>query len=231
MRIEFFQHVAFEDPGCIANWAKYRGHQLSYTLFYDPFHLPDPDNFDMLVVMGGPMSVNDTSQHPYLTKEIEFIGQCIEKKKLVLGICLGSQLIIRATGGAVFPSGIKEIGWFFVKMLDSFLSINKETGNDELTVFHWHGDTYHLPEGAKRLARSEAIENQAFLVEKHVLGIQFHFEVMENNVNAMLLHCANELTEGKYIQTKEEINAGKKYISSNNKIMYRILDEWVKGNL
>jgi GMP synthase-like glutamine amidotransferase len=112
IKIHVFQHVSFEEPAMIAEWAKNKGHVLSYTRFYGNFELPSLKSFDWLVVMGGPMNVYDYEQYPWLKEETEFISESVRAGKVVLGICLGAQLIAKALGSRVYPGGKKEIGWF-----------------------------------------------------------------------------------------------------------------------
>jgi len=223
MQAHYFQHVPFEGLGSIEPWLRNAGYKISYTRFYNSDDLPLIEDIDLLIVMGGPMSVNDESAHPWLVREKEFIKNAIRTGKSVLGICLGAQLIADAMGGTVFPNPVKEIGWFPVQAVEPenvlFFQFPKET-----QVFHWHGETFSLPEGAVRIAKSNGCENQAFQIGSNVLGLQFHLETTPSSAKAIVENCQDELGEGKYIQTGEKILSGpvERY-SSINSLMGKVL--------
>ena len=112
MRARYLQHVPFEGLGSIESWLKMSGYEISCTPFFESAELPDIDEFDLLIVMGGPMGVHDKNKHPWLVKEKAFIKDAIESKKIVLGVCLGAQLIAHAMGAKVLKNRHREIGWF-----------------------------------------------------------------------------------------------------------------------
>jgi GMP synthase-like glutamine amidotransferase len=225
LSIHGLMHVSFERLGCIEHWIKKNGHSVSYSKFYKEFNLPDPEEFDWLIVMGGPMGVNDEAQYPWLIEEKEFIRKAIGKGKTVIGICLGSQLIAEVLGAKVYPNKQKEIGWFDIKQTESAekLSFLKDFENS-FPVFHWHGDTFNLPEGSQQLFNSEVCENQAFLYHKKVLGLQFHLEVTAKSMKDMVVNGASELTKNDSIQSAEEILNQITFIEANNQKMFQLLD-------
>ena len=225
LRIHYLQHVQFEDLGCIEDWAKLKGHSISSTKFYENGLLPEIFDFDWLIVMGGPMGVYDDDKFNWLSGEKTFISQAIQAGKKVLGICLGAQLIASALGASVYSNPEKEIGWFPVRLSPEVLSADF-LGNhsDEFPVFHWHGDTFDLPEGATRIASSEACINQAFVFGQKVVGLQFHFEVTEKSLERMIAFCGDELVPGRCIQPASEILAGKHLISEINDNMFFLLN-------
>ncbi|MBU0964972.1 MAG: gamma-glutamyl-gamma-aminobutyrate hydrolase family protein, partial [Proteobacteria bacterium] len=154
MRAHYFQHVPFEGLGSIALWLAAAGFEITSTRFFASAELPDLNMIDLLVVMGGPMSVNDEAELPWLVLEKRFIREAIEAGKPVLGICLGAQLIASALGARIYPNPVKEIGWLPIQGIsanDSAVFRFPETEK----VFHWHGETFDLPAGAIRLAKSE----------------------------------------------------------------------------
>lgn len=204
MHIHCIQHVPFENPGAIVKWSEQNGHELSITHLYTGEKLPAITDWDMLVVMGGPMSVHDEKEFPWLLEEKRYIGKVIEQDKMVLGICLGSQLIAEALGSKVYPANQKEIGWFPVKWTPTARKL-LPNGPEQSMVFHWHGETYDLPADAELLASSDICQNQAFIYHSKVIGLQFHLEMLEDNVNRIVEHCGHELVEAPYIQTKQEI--------------------------
>ncbi|MCG8095592.1 MAG: gamma-glutamyl-gamma-aminobutyrate hydrolase family protein, partial [Candidatus Thiodiazotropha endolucinida] len=200
MRAHYLQHVPFEDLGSIENWLKRSGYEITSTRLYESEGLPGIESVDLLVIMGGPMSVNDDQEFPWLVEEKEFIKKVIESGKPVLGICLGAQLIACSLGAEVFSNSVKEIGWIPIRATDS----NNQSVflfPEETDVFHWHGETFNLPMGATRIAESAACENQAYQIGKHVIGLQFHLETTPVSAQAIVENCRDELIEGEYIQS------------------------------
>ncbi|HLK66973.1 MAG TPA: gamma-glutamyl-gamma-aminobutyrate hydrolase family protein [Bryobacteraceae bacterium] len=176
-RVVAFRHVPFEGVGLIASALEQRGLALEYADLYIPqAEIPCVANAAGVILMGGPMSVNDPL--PYLQRETEILLAAIERGQPVLGICLGSQLIAKAMGSRVYRNPVKEIGWFDIHLTEAgredpvFSAMNARE-----TVFHWHGETLDLPAGATRLASSEACANQAYRIGRNVYGMQFHLEV------------------------------------------------------
>jgi len=216
MRAHYFQHVPFEGLGSIESWLEAAGYEIACTRFYDSAVLPDSEKVDLLIVMGGPMSVNDEVEFPWLATEKKFIRDMIESGKPVLGICLGAQLIASAMGARIYKNRVKEIGWFPIQGVEVHdASVFKFSKSED--VFHWHGETFDLPPGATRIARSEACENQAFQIGSSVIGLQFHLETMQTSARNMVLHCGDELIPAKYVQSGAEILSAKpeKYHSIN----------------
>ena len=152
MRAHCLQHVAVEGPAYIAEWLAAGGHELTVTRLFEGEPLPEPSAVDLLVVMGGPMGANDDATVPWLVAEVAFIRDVIEAGTPVLGVCLGAQLVARALGAAVHPNPEPEIGWFPVRSA-ALASDDVFSFPAELTVFHWHGDTFELP--ARRGAACE----------------------------------------------------------------------------
>lgn len=207
MRAHVLQHVWFEDIGSIRGWLDARGARIGHTRFFEPgATLPAVGEADLLIVMGGPMSVNDTRQYPWLNDERRFIAETIRHGTPVLGICLGAQLIAGALGAKVYPNATKEIGWLPVTAVDNGAH-DVFRFPDRATVFHWHGETFDLPPGAVHLARSAACEHQAFQFGRRVIGLQFHLETTPDTANLIIDNCRDELVEGPWIQSEERIRA------------------------
>jgi GMP synthase-like glutamine amidotransferase len=201
MRIHYFQHVAFEGPAQIEKWAKDSGHSLAGTRFFADEKIPDADAYEMLVVMGGPMSADDDRRFAWMRAEKEAIAAAMKKDLKVLGVCLGAQLIARVLGARVYANREKEIGWWPVelnppKVRQHPLNVLSQRN----TVFHWHGDTFDLPKGTALLARSRACENQAFGLGQNVVGLQFHLEIGATHIQSLLRHAADDLTSGGFVQ-------------------------------
>jgi len=204
-------HVPYEGLGCIEQWIFKNGHLLSITDFYRDYQLPDLNSIDWLIVMGGPMGIYDENEFSWLKEEKHYIQQAIENGKTIIGICLGSQLIADVLGAKVYPNTQKEIGWFDIHQSES----SKTTEpffyfENQFPVFHWHGDTFDLPEKSTHLFYSDVCKNQGFLYNDNVLGLQFHFEVTEESLLSMLENGADEIIEN------ETIQSAKKYWNKKN---------------
>ena len=225
MRIHYLQHVPFEDLANIEVWAKEKGHTVSGTALYDNEKLPQMEDFDWLVILGGPMNIYEEKTYPWLASEKEFIAQVIAAKKPVLGICLGAQLIADVLGAKVKRNNFTEIGWFPVTLTGDVKSSPLfGTLPNRFTVFHWHGDTFEIPPGAVRIAESEGCKNQAFVYSDRVIGLQFHIECSIESINRMLDNCGDELVDGKFIQNEEEILAKKENLKETKNLLTSLLD-------
>jgi GMP synthase-like glutamine amidotransferase len=224
MRAHYLQHVPFEGLASIEPWLQNACYEISNTQFFNSAVLPAIDEIDLLIVMGGPMSVNDESEYPWLVEEKKFIKSAIKAGKPVLGICLGAQLIANSMGANVFSNSEKEIGWFPVQAVDSGDSTVFQFPK-EIEVFHWHGETFSLPAGAVQIARSNGCNHQAFQIGSNVIGLQFHLETTPESAQAILENCRDELVEGMYIQSEAEIlSASEEHYSSINSLMGSILE-------
>lgn len=232
MRIHYLQHVRFEGLGYIKGWLQHHNHRVSSTLFYEEnFHLPDAEDIDALIVMGGPMGVYDEEPFPWLKQEKTFIKSCIQSGKKVLGICLGAQLIADYLGSKVRQAQHKEIGWFPVmpaqdaKTLPWFYELFK----DRPTVFHWHGNQFDIPGNSPDLLFSQANAHQAFCYHKNVIGLQFHLEITPENLQLIVQNGLNELAEkGEYIQDISIPAENNSFITQCNKLMNKILLHWIR---
>jgi GMP synthase (glutamine-hydrolysing) len=178
-RLLVFQHVPHEILGTLDPLFRGYGFRIRYVNFgRDPHARPSLAGYRGLVVLGGPMNVDQTDRHPHLATEVELISEAIAAGLPVLGICLGGQLIARALGAEVTRSPEKEIGWYD-------LSPTEEARTDPLLshlgptekIFQWHGDTFAIPKGAVHLASSAGCPNQAFRYGDRTYGLQFHLEV------------------------------------------------------
>ena len=221
MRIHTLQHVAFEGLGSIEEWAKSRGARITYSRMFANDPLPAPTEFDWLVVMGGPMNIYEEDAYPWLRQEKAFIKEAIAAKKIVLGVCLGAQLIADVLGGAVSRNQHREIGWFPLTAIHPAMS---GIIPEKAQVLHWHGDTFALPNGAERLAASEACLNQGFIYQDRVIGLQFHLESTQDSLSTLIDHCRDELTAGPYIQSAMEMLSDATRFTTINQMMAALLD-------
>lgn len=206
MRAHIFQHVAFEGLGSIGSWLESQDAVVTTTRFFENTELPRVDDVDLLIIMGGPMSVNDGKLYPWLIDDKRFIREAIMRGKGVLGVCLGAQLIASSLGSRVYPNIEKEIGWFPIQ--SAFPSEENPRlfqFPNECLVFHWHGETFDLPPGATLLANSEVCENQAFQIDRRVIGLQFHLETTPQTAREIVKNCRDELVPAKFVQSEETI--------------------------
>ncbi|MDD3247233.1 MAG: type 1 glutamine amidotransferase [Methanosarcina sp.] len=230
MKIHCIQHVKFETLGTITEWVEKKNHFLSSTHLYENESFPEVDTFDLLVVMGGPMNIYEYEKYPWLKEEKAFLEKAIAEGKAVLGICLGAQLLADVLKAEVFQNNYKEIGWFPVSAVkDEKSEIPLLKGiPDEFPAFHCHGDTFSLPEGAKRLFESEACKNQGFLYKNRVIGLQFHLEMSNQAIRNVIENCRGELVKGKYIQKENEMLGRADLLKESGQLMCRLLDNLEK---
>jgi GMP synthase-like glutamine amidotransferase len=177
--------------------------QVEHTRFYESAALPDVAGLSLIIALGGPMSVNDESKFPWLVAEKQFLGRAIQKGVAVFGICLGAQLIASVLGCQVYSNPRKEIGWFDVQatVVDGPVLWLPASAR----VFHWHGETFDLPSGAVRLAKSVACENQAFQWGSSVIALQFHLETTPNSLDTLIVNCRDGLVESEYVPSESKI--------------------------
>ena len=181
--------------------------------------IPSTSKHDFLVVLGAPESANE--ELPYLQDEQNLIKDFVEKEKPVLGICLGSQLIAKTFGANVYRGPKQEIGFYNDLKISNNSSLFSGFTNP-FTVFHWHGDTFDLPEGAVRLASSEHYLNQAFQY-KSAVGLQFHLEVNEEMVNLWIDNTEEKLEKIPHInpqKIRSDINGNISTVKSNMTTFY-----------
>lgn len=174
MRVLAFRHGPSEGLGLIKNVLDASGIACQYIDLYHAPKAPIPDA-EALILLGGSMSTNDNL--PFIKREIEHIRASIRMRKPVLGICLGAQLISKALGAKVYLNASKEIGWATVTFTEAGRNDPLFRGCESEIVFHWHGETFDLPEGADLLGSSAACRHQAFRFGDRLYGFQFHLEV------------------------------------------------------
>lgn len=182
--------------------------------------IPKQD-YSAVIILGAPESANDDLTH--LKEEMNLIRESVEKETPLLGICLGSQLIAKAFGAKVYQGAKKEIGIYHDIEFDNQSKSSLFSGiKSPATVFHWHGDTFDLPQNAVRLAHSKDYQNQAFQIGSAV-GVQFHLEVDEDTIRLWLEKSKDELSKVSYIKPDEIIKEIPSYIreiQNNMKVFY-----------
>ncbi len=181
-----FQHVPHEGPAMIATWLRENNQELVINELWREA-IKAADEFTGLIVMGGPMSVNEEEKYDFIRPELKVIETFLNTERPVLGICLGSQLLARALGAKVYPGQQKEIGWYPIRFTEAGLSdaVLKPRENEQW-VFHWHGETFDLPAGARLLASSDAYAHQAFGYGDRAYGLQFHAEMTKELIDEWL---------------------------------------------
>lgn len=226
MRIQYIIHADFELPGIIEEWAKQNQFTESFCRPFAGERVPNPNVYDLLILMGGPQSLSNMTEAPYLKDEISLIKKTIKAHIPILGICLGAQLIGEALGARTEQSPHKEIGVFPIELTDEgceeplLKSLPKH-----FPVTHWHNDMPGLTAEAKILATSKGCPRQIIRYSPLIYGFQCHPEITRKSMEAMIKHCPNDLTPGKFIQSREEL-LNKDFTSINEK-MIQILDNLI----
>jgi GMP synthase (glutamine-hydrolysing) len=189
------RHVAFEDLGTFEKVFVEAGYQVDYVeapthdLGALDIHAPD-----VVVVLGGPIGAYEEDNYPFLLQELKLIEQRLKSGRPLLGICLGAQLMARASGARVYAGPQKEIGWGRLTLTEAGARSALAPLSGDASVLHWHGDTFDLPPSAERLASSPLYENQAFSIGPSVLGLQFHLEASASEIERWLVGHACELS-------------------------------------
>jgi GMP synthase (glutamine-hydrolysing) len=231
MRIHYIQHVPFETPGYIQDWAEARGQALHGTHIYRHEPLPNLSTFDWLIVLGGPMGVHDEAEFPWLTAEKQLLREAVAAEKIVLGICLGAQLLAHVLGAAVTRNHEREIGWFPInRVAGAAVGGALAALPDALEVLHWHGDTFDLPPGAVHAFRSAGCAHQAFARGNRLFGLQFHLEVTREGCQALVAHGQDELAAGgRYVQDAVAILANNGRFEAAHRRLTPLLDAIANG--
>lgn len=226
MRIHCLQHASYEGLGTIAEWIKAAGHHLSTTKVWQGETLPNDDQFDALIVMGGPMSVYEENIYPWLVAEKAFIARVIAQEKRVLGVCLGAQLVADVLGAKVYPNQYTEVGWYAVRRAPNGDNPVLAALPAEFTAFHWHGDMFEIPESAVALGASDACRNQGFVFGDNVLALQFHLEITPAVVNDFVVAGYADLRQGPFVQTQDRLATNAEPFAQSRRLMVRLLDRF-----
>jgi GMP synthase-like glutamine amidotransferase len=177
MRVLVLQHIACEHPGVFSEVMSERGDEVVAVEVDEGEPLPDWRDFDSVLAMGGPMGAGDDADHPWLAGERQLVREAVEGGRPFLGVCLGVQLLAAALGARVYEAERPEVGLLAVELTEHGRDDPLFAGVELPVTLQWHGDTFDMPNGAVRLARSPMAENQAFRVGERAYGIQFHLEV------------------------------------------------------
>lgn len=218
LRVNVLQHTSDEGPGAIRDWIHDRGHGM-WVYHPDQFGvLPTAEQTDMLVVLGGPMGPGDPLD--WLPRERALLREVIEAGKPVFGVCLGAQQIARVLGAQVHAAPHKEVGWAPVTRVSDAIAGLPE----RMDVLHWHQDMFEIPDGAVRLFSSRLVENQGFLWGSRVLGLQFHFEPLEDNLREIVANDGDYAREGNDLHETPEQILAHGVPERNKAVLYHLLD-------
>lgn len=188
------RHIAFEGLGCLSDVLAEQGYQVQMVdAPLQSFRQLDAIAPDLVIILGGPIGAFDEVPYPFLLEELEFIRARLASGKPILGICLGAQLIARALGAGVAPMGHKEIGFSPVVLTQAGAGSVLAPLAAPTPVLHWHGDQFEIPAQATLLAATQACPHQAFSVGTQVLALQFHLEVMPQELELWLVGHAGDL--------------------------------------
>lgn len=226
MRIHSIHHVPFEGLGTITAWLHKKQFKHSASWVHENNDFPSQEAFDALIVMGGPMSVHDEKEFPWLLLEKEFIRETIDAGKPVLGFCLGGQLIAQVLGANVEKAPHKEVGWFALQNYEQ----NILPVPEPFRAFHWHGEVFDIPQQAVCLWHSEACSHQGFIV-KNAMAVQCHFEMTKKTVKALVENCPQDMQPAAYVQTEQEMLKDASLFESSQQFLFKLLDVWVQINL
>jgi GMP synthase (glutamine-hydrolysing) len=223
------RHVAFEDLGTLDDVFAARGWKTrtidAGTVAWATL---DPLADDLVVVLGGPISVYDHDLYPFITHELDYLRKRLTAKKPTLGLCLGAQMIAAALGARVYPASVKEIGWSSLQIVGAgHTSPVRHLAADKTIMFHWHGDTFDLPEGAVLLASTDGCANQAFLWNDVVLAFQCHPEVKAAALENWFIGHAAELAATPGVNAKILRNDTKRYGAALEVAARACFDEWL----
>ncbi|MGF6952418.1 GMP synthase-like glutamine amidotransferase [Neobacillus sp. B4I6] len=223
IKIHYLQNDSQVEPGKIDIWAARKGHTLTSTKVYEKCDFPPLDEIDFLIILGGRMGAYEEETFSWLNLEKQFIREAVENNKFVLGICLGAQLIADALGGKVFPHKEKEVGWWPVVLNKGAEDIELTYGlSEKFTALQFHGDTFDLPEEAILLASSKACRNQLFVYKERVIGMQFHPEFTNEQIDKTLK--TYEIGEGEFVQKPENIVNQFAQLRESTDMLFKLLD-------
>lgn len=224
-RIAILQHAAFEGPARIADWLALRQLPATTHHLYAGDPLPRLEDFELLILLGGPMNIDEEQQHPWLAEEKRLLRDALAAGKRVLGICLGGQLLADALGARVGPMGQAEIGWWpLEKHADSRRSPLGRMLPQRLMALHWHSQAFALPEQAVALYGSACCRWQGFVWEERAVALQCHLESTPESVAALLRHAGADLRLSGAVQDAASISAGSDHCRSPGMPLYRLLD-------
>ncbi|NTV96560.1 MAG: type 1 glutamine amidotransferase [Thiobacillus sp.] len=228
--VAIFRHVGHEGPGRLGDFLDSRGIARELIAVDRGDAIPDsPAAYAGLVFMGGPMSVNDDLA--WIPRSLELIRRAVAADIPVLGHCLGGQLIAKALGGAISGNPVKEIGWGEARVVACPEAAAWFGDLRAFPAFHWHGETFSIPEGAVRILETPYCPNQAFVLGKH-LALQCHVEMTAEMIEEWCQAGADEIAAASSpaVQGREAILAGiASHLAAMAAVADRLYGHWVAG--
>ncbi|MDT9544551.1 type 1 glutamine amidotransferase [Lactobacillus jensenii] len=218
MRVNILQHTPNEGPGAIADWCHDRGHEMYVYHPYQFGKLPEASETDMLVILGGPMSPNDDLF--WIKEERVLITQLLASDTPIFGACYGAQQIAKVLGSKIGKAPHKEVGWAPVYLQNHVIDGLPE----KIVALHWHEEMFEIPTGAHLLYSSDLVKNQGFVFGSHVIGLQFHFEPLADNVREMVVNDGEYALQNNDLKQSPSQILQKQVPSENKQIMYKLLD-------
>jgi GMP synthase (glutamine-hydrolysing) len=220
------RHLAFEDLGLLAPLMERQGWRIHYyDLGVDALWKLDLSQVDMLVVLGGPIGVEEDERYPFLVEEVQLVRERLASQRPMLGICLGAQMIARAMGARVKPMGVKEIGYVPLSLTPEGLGSPLAAIGSQ-PVLHWHGDQFDLPQGTPSLASTPMCPNQAFAIGSHTMAWQFHLEVDAARIEQWLIGHTAELAQAR-IPTQQLRDDARKHAAALQLALQRVVGDWL----
>ena len=227
-RVSVITHVSFEDLGSFEQILREAGYTINYidACSGDLTEIR-PQSDDLLIILGGPISVNDVDAYPFLRTELELINERLSADMPTLGICLGAQLIAKALGSAVYPGPVKEIGWSPIQLNDAgSRSALRHLVGEDVCVLHWHGETFDVPADAGLLASSQDYPHQAFDYGK-TLALQFHPEVTQRGLEQWYVGHTVEIHQTDRVSVPQLRADSTRHADKLQARGYRFLLEWL----
>lgn len=218
MRINVLQHTPNEGPGSIQTWADEQGADFYVYHPYQFGNLPTADETDLLVILGGPMSPNDNL--PWIKQERVLIKQLMDQHKPIFGACYGAQQIAKTLGYSIGKAPHKEVGWAPVYRQSTAIPGIPE----KLTALHWHEEMFEVPDEAQLLFSSDLVKNQGFLLGDNIIGLQFHFEPLADNVREMAVNDNQYPLDHNDLHQTPQAIIDHGVPSENKQVMFSLLD-------
>lgn len=223
------RHVHFEDCGTLADVLKAHGFEISYAeAGLQKLKIIDPDAPDLLIGLGGPISVYEADIYPYVNDELELFKRRIAARRPVMGICLGAQMLAHALGGRVYPGKQKEIGWKPLELTkDGENSPVAHLAPGNTSMLHWHGDTFDLPPDAVLLASTDVTRNQVYSYGDFLLAFQCHPELAHAKIESWLIGHASEIATSKVATVNDIRRDTERYGNALEAAGRKCFEEWL----